>query len=77
MNKSTYLIITGLLSFDYLTNNFTGFISSDLLLVVTILWALFGFFYYKGYTLLYISTNQIYIFLFFYPNLLESIIPVV
>lgn len=75
MNKSTYLIIIGLLSFGYLKNNFTGFISLDLLLVVTMLWALFGFFYYKGYSPLYTKKNQIYIYLFFIFIFLSQLSP--
>lgn len=75
MNKSTYLIITGLLSFDYLTNNFTRFITSDLYLVATMLWALFGFFYYKGYSPLYTKKNQIYIYLFFILIFLSQLSP--
>ena len=76
MSKTTYLVISGILSFDYLTNNLTSFIPQDLWWALTMLWMVFGFFYFKGYSPLYNRKNQCYVFTFFILLFLSQLSPV-
>ena len=47
MSKSTYLIISGLLSFDFLKNGLFPFFTSDILFVLMLGWSIFGWIYYS------------------------------
>lgn len=46
MRKSTYLIISGLLSFKFLTNGMFPFVTNDLLFILMFGWSLFGWIYF-------------------------------
>ena len=47
MSKSTYLIISGLLSFNFLRNGLFPFFTSDILFVLMLVWSIFGWIYYS------------------------------
>lgn len=73
MSKTTYLVISGILSFKYLNNNLLPFITDDILLMAMLSWTIFGFIYYKENSPLYTLKNQTLIFiisvLFFFSAL--------
>lgn len=74
MDKSTYLVVMGLVSFGYLNNNLLP-LDNNVLYVCTMGWSLFGFFYYKGYSPLYTLKNQLYVICFFMLLLLSQLTP--
>ena len=74
MDKSTYLVILGLVSFGYLNNNLLP-LDNNIPYVCTMGWSLFGFFYYKGYSPLYTLKNQLYVICFFMLLFLSQLTP--
>ena len=70
MSKTTYLVISGILSFKYLNNNLLPFITDDILLMAMLSWTII---YYKENSPLYTLKNQTLIFiisvLFFFSAL--------
>ena len=46
MSKLTYLIISGLLSFNFLRNGLFPFLTADILFVLMLGWSIFGWVYY-------------------------------
>lgn len=75
MKKTTYLIISGILSFGFLKNNLIPFINNnDILFLLMFIWSIIGFFYYKEYGVLYKTKNQqwsLLIFLIFFMSMLH------
>lgn len=71
MQKSTYLIISGLLSLNY----FSGFLSNDILFVLMMIWTALGFFYYPGYSNLYTNKNTGIVFAFLILFFLSALTP--
>lgn len=47
LSKSIYIIISGLLSFNFLSNGLLSFLTNDLLFVLMFVWSIFGWFYYN------------------------------
>lgn len=72
MKKSTYLIISGLLSLRYLDY----FMSSDIVYIIMMLWAAFGFMNYRGYSDLYSKKNVRIVFAFLILFFLSALAPV-
>lgn len=72
MQKSSYLIISGLLSLKY----FKSFISNDLLFLLMMVWVFFGFFYYTGYSNLYTKKNIGIVFAFIVLFFLSALTPI-
>lgn len=72
MNKSTYLIVSGFLSFGY----FNYFISVDILFFFLLLWIIWGFYYFPGYSNLYSNKNRGIVFLFFILFFMSSLTPI-
>ena len=73
MPKYKYLIISGLISFRFFSNRLFPFFTDDILLVLMLLWTVYGFFYYKTPSSLYTRKNQgialFFLFLFFLSSL--------
>lgn len=75
MKKSTYLIISGLLSFNFLQNGLFPFVSVDLLFLLMFCWSVFGWiYYYKVESPLY-NKNIYWTFLFLMLFFLSSFAP--
>lgn len=72
MNKSTYLIISGFLSFGY----FNYFLSVDILFFLLIFWIIWGFYHFPGYSNLYSNKNRGIVFLFFILFFMSSLTPI-
>lgn len=47
MSKSMYLIISGLLSFNFLHNGMFPFLTNDILFLLMLIWSIFGWLYYN------------------------------
>jgi hypothetical protein len=75
MSKTTYLIISGILAFGFLQNNLLPFITIDLLLVMMLIWSIFGYIYIKEESVLNNMKNQKWIFVFFILFFLSSLTP--
>lgn len=71
MRKSTYLIVTGILSFGYLR----FFMSFNILFFFLILWIMFGYYYYLGYSNLYSNKNRSIIVFLFILFFMSSLTP--
>lgn len=76
MQKSTYLIISGLLSFGFLTNGIFPFVTSDLLLVLMLCWSIFGWIYFSHEESPFYEKNKYWVFAIFILFFLSSLTPV-
>jgi hypothetical protein len=75
MQKSTYLIINGLLSFGYIPTRIIP-LTPDMLLVLQLFWIGFGLFYYKGYAPTFNWKNQAFVLAVFVLLFLSMLSPV-
>lgn len=76
MNKSTYLIISGLISFRFIPLKLFPFLTLDVQLILMLIWSIWGFYYYPNYSDLYTNKNRSVVFLFFILFFFSSLTPV-
>lgn len=72
MNKSSYIFVAGFLSLGYLNS----FLSADIQFVLFMIWTIWGYYYYPGYSELYTNKNRGIIFLLFLLFFLSTLTPV-
>lgn len=77
MKKSTYLIISGILSFGFLQNNLLSDRIEDILFSAMLLWCLFGYIYYRNAGYLNIKKNRRWVNWLFFLFFLSSLTPIV
>lgn len=76
MSKSTYIIISGLISFSFIPVKLFPFFTRDVQLILMLIWSIFGFYYYPKYSDLYTNKNRNIVFLFFILFFFSSLTPV-
>lgn len=63
MSKKTYLIVSGLFTFKFLQNGLFPFIVSDLIVLLILVWSIFGFLYFRKLGVMFNKKTLFFVFI--------------